>query len=31
LKNIALFLAINDPIPRPPLSLSLTTTLHWTL
>ena len=30
LKNIALFLAINDPIPRPPLSLSLTTTLHWT-
>ena len=31
LKSIALFLAINDPIPRPPLSLSLTTTLHWTL
>jgi hypothetical protein len=31
LKSIALFLAINDPIPRPPLSLSLTTALHWTL
>jgi hypothetical protein len=28
LKSIALFLAINDPIPRPPLSLSLTTILH---
>jgi len=30
-KSITLFLAINDPIPRLPLSLSRTTTLHWTL
>jgi hypothetical protein len=31
LKSIAYFLAINDPIPRPPLSLSRTITLYWTL
>lgn len=30
-KSITLFLAINDPIPRLPPSLSRTTTLHWTV